>query len=221
MAARACVQPAKADSTFPRSALDGRVPSATHPSMRLLTPVRAFVLGLLMLACPAAAQSLGGPDHVKASLAAETQGAAPGATVYVALIQKIEPGWHTYWKNPGDAGLPPTIAWTLPTGWRAGDIVWPAPKRLPVGPLMNYGYEGEVILPVPIEAPADARPGQTAHLAADVQMLVCAATCVPQESKLALDLPVTAGAPPPDPTWGDAIARTLAAAPKDSGLAAT
>jgi thiol:disulfide interchange protein DsbD len=165
------------------------------------------------------AQTLG--EHVKAALAAETQGAAPGSTLYVAVIQKIEHGWHTYWRNPGDAGEPTTIAWTLPPGWRAGDIVWPAPKRLPVGPLMNYGYEDQAILATPIEVPADARPGQTVHIAAKVAMLVCADVCVPQDASLALDVPVTAGAAPADPTWGAAIARALAAAPKPSGLTAT
>src|ERR1700677_565932 len=91
--------------------------------------LRRFLAALLLplgLASVAQAQGLG-VQHVKASLAAETQGAAPGSTVYVALIEKIQPHWHTYWRNPGDAGQAPTIAWTLPAGWRAGDIVWPTP----------------------------------------------------------------------------------------------
>jgi thiol:disulfide interchange protein len=168
----------------------------------------------------ARAQSLG-IDHVKPLLAAQTQGAAPGSTLYVALVQKIDKGWHTYWRNPGDAGEPTKITWTLPPGWRAGDIVWPAPRRLPVGPLMNYGYEDQAILATPIEVPAGAKPGQTAHIAAKVSMLVCADVCVPQDADLTLDVPVTAGAAPTDPTWGAAIAKTLADAPKANGLTAT
>jgi thiol:disulfide interchange protein len=186
-----------------------------------------FHLGLLLAALfltavggLACAQSLGA-SHVTPLLAAETQGAAPGSTVYVALVQKIDKGWHTYWRNPGDAGEPTTIAWTLPSGWRAGDIVWPAPRRLPVGPLMNYGYEDQVILATPIEVPPDAKPGQSVHIGAKVAMLVCADVCVPQDATLALDLPVLAGAPPTDPAWGAAIATALAAAPKPSGLKAT
>jgi thiol:disulfide interchange protein len=182
--------------------------------------IAALALALVMGVVGARAQSLGG-DHVKAQLAAETAGAAPGSTLYVALVQQIEPRWHTYWRNPGDAGEPPTIAWTLPAGWRAGDIVWPAPKRLPVGPLMNYGYEGEVLLPVPIEVPANAPVGTTARLAAAVKMLVCAEVCVPQDASLSLDVPIVAGAPAAEPVWGAKIAATLAAAPKPSGLAAT
>ncbi len=191
--------------------------------MRRLPSLRAICLAALIafgLTGVAIAQPLG-PQHVRPVLAAETQGAAPGSTVYVALIQTIERGWHTYWRNPGDAGEPTRITWTLPAGWRAGDIVWPAPKRLPVGPLMNYGYEDKAILATPIEVPADAKVGQTAHLAAKVQMLVCADVCVPQDADLALDIPITAGAGAADPTWGAQIASALAAAPKQSGLAAT
>jgi thiol:disulfide interchange protein DsbD len=180
-------------------------------------------LAVLLAGCfagGAAAQSFG-PEHVKPVLAAETRGAAPGSTLYVALIQTIDKGWHTYWRNPGDAGEPTRIAWTLPVGWRAGDIVWPAPKRLPVGPLMNYGYEDRAILASPIEVPAGAKVGDTAHIAAKVQMLVCADVCVPQDASLTLDVPIVAGAAAADPTWGAAIAAALAAAPKPSGLAAT
>jgi thiol:disulfide interchange protein DsbD len=189
---------------------------------RLFAPLARLLLGAVVLACAttAVAQPFG-TTHVKPVLAAETQGAAPGSTVYVALIQTIDAGWHTYWKNPGDAGEPTRIDWTLPAGWKAGDIVWPAPKRLPVGPLMNYGFERQAILATPIEVPATATPGQMAHIVAKVAMLVCADVCVPQDAQLSLDLPVVAGAAPADPTWGAPIARALAAAPKEAGLAAT
>jgi thiol:disulfide interchange protein len=185
-------------------------------------PLRLFLAALAALAFGAAAhaQPLGQP-HVKATLAPQSDGAAPGSTLYVAVVQQIDKGWHTYWKNPGDAGEPTRIIWTLPAGWRAGDIVWPAPKRLPVGPLMNYGFEGEAVLASPIEVPVTARPGDVAHIAAKVEMLVCADVCVPQDASLTLDVPVVAGAAPPNPLWGPKIAAALAAAPKDSGLAAS
>jgi len=159
--------------------------------------------------------------HAVSELVAETSGAAPGSTVYLAVSQKLEAGWHTYWRNPGDAGEPTKIAWTLPPGWRAGDIVWPAPKRLPVGPIMNYGYEGGVLLPVPIEVPAGAKPGGSATLKAVVDYLVCAQVCVPGSATLSLTLPVVAGVPAADPRWGGPLARALSAAPKPAGLAAT
>jgi thiol:disulfide interchange protein len=193
--------------------------------MQRLAALKTFCLavaGLFLAAIAGAsqAQSLG-PQHVKPVLAAQTEGAAPGSTLYVALIQTIDKGWHTYWRNPGDAGEPTRITWTLPAGWRAGDIVWPAPKRLPVGPLMNYGYEDQAILATPIEIPASAKVGETAHIAAKAQMLVCADVCVPQDADLTLDVPITATGGPADPTWGATIANALTAAPKPSGLAAT
>ncbi|MGI8840139.1 MAG: protein-disulfide reductase DsbD family protein [Caulobacteraceae bacterium] len=159
--------------------------------------------------------------HVTSELVAQSAGAAPGGTVYVAVAQSLDRGWHTYWRNPGDAGEAAKIAWTLPAGWRAGDIVWPAPERLPVGPLMNYGYEGKVLLPIPIEIPVGAKPGASASLKAVVDYLVCAEVCIPGSATLTLNLPVVAGLPAADPRWGPAIAAALAAAPKPAGLAAT
>ena len=158
--------------------------------------------------------------HVAAELVAETTTARPGATVHVALHQRIEPGWHTYWRNPGDAGEPTTLAWTLPPGWTAGPIAWPAPGRFLAGPLMNYVYTGEVDLPVAIAVPASARPGQTATLKAEAQWLVCKDVCVPEHGELSLDLPVAAGAPQTNPDGGRAVAATLAALPKTAGIAA-
>ena len=191
------------------------------PLRLLLAVLFAAGVGLAAHAQPLPPGAGLGGDHVKATLAPQTDGAAPGSTLYVAVVQQIDKGWHTYWKNPGDAGEPTKITWTLPGGWRAGDIVWPAPKRLPVGPLMNYGFEGEAVLPVPIEVPASAKVGDVAHIAAKVQMLVCAEVCVPQDASLTLDVPVVAGAAPPNPLWGPRIAAALAAAPKEAGLAAT
>ena len=171
------------------------------------------------MALPAAAQPVN-TGHVQAELVAESQGIAPGQTIHVALRQQIEKGWHTYWRNSGDSGEATRITWTLPTGWQAGAFTWPAPRQLPVGPLMNYGYEGEVLLPVAITAPATAQPGQTIQLAAKAQFLVCAEICVPEDANLTLALPVTAGPAQPDPKWGKAITQTLAEAPKPAGLAA-
>ena len=98
-----------------------------------------------LAAMPAAAQINTGPK-VQPSLIGESGEIAPGQSVTVALEEDIAPGWHTYWSNPGEAGLPTEIKWSLPTGWKAGVIAWPYPKRLPVGPLMQYGYEGKVWL---------------------------------------------------------------------------
>ena len=159
-------------------------------------------------------------QHVEAELLSQTTGAAPGSTLYVALRQKITPGWHTYWRNPGDAGQATSLTWTLPTGWSAGDIVWPTPERFIAGPLMNYVFSDEVYLPVPITVPADAKPGQTVTLKAAADWLVCKDVCVPEDATLTLDVPVTA-APTTSPIAGKAITDALSAAPKPVGLKAT
>src|SRR5262249_42131926 len=135
---------------------------------------------------------------------------------WVALAEDIEPHWHTYWRNPGDAGEPTKITWTLPAGWKAGDIVWPAPKRLPVGPIMDYGYEGKVLLATPVQIPANARPGEQVTIKAAAALLVCAEVCVPADASVSLTLPVAA-MPTPDPLWGPQVAATLSAAPKPQG----
>ncbi len=158
--------------------------------------------------------------HAKTELVAETTGVAPGSTVWIATAQTFDKGWHSYWRNPGDAGEATSIKWTLPTGWRAGEIVWPTPRRLPVGPTMNYGYEDGVILATPVQIPADAKVGQSVTVAAVVNFLVCAEVCVPDTATVSLALPVVAGNLSPDPVWSARIAQTLAAAPKSGGLAA-
>jgi thiol:disulfide interchange protein DsbD len=157
-------------------------------------------------------------EHNLVELAPQTTAAAPGGTLYVALHQTIAPGWHTYWRNPGDAGQATSLTWTLPPGWKAGDIVWPTPERDQSGPIMNYVLTGDVYLPVPIEVPASARPGETVTLKAAVSWLVCKDICIPEDANLSLTLPVTAGMPASDPTFGGPISATLEAAPKPVGL---
>lgn len=186
-------------------------------SMRSLL---AALLGVFSLASafPAAAAPVD-TGHLEAELVPQ-QSAVPGGTIYVALRQKIDKGWHTYWRNPGDSGEATKAQWTLPAGWTAGEFVWPVPHRQSLGPLTNYGYSDEVLLPTPIQVPATAKVGETVTLKADVVFLVCADICVPEEASLTLTLPVTDQAQP-DPKWGDRIAAVLADAPKAAGLTAT
>lgn len=181
-----------------------------------------FLAGLLM-ALAFVGAALAAPvdtGHLVAELVPQAKGVAPGQTVQVALRQKIDKGWHTYWKNPGDSGEPTQIKWTLPPGWTAGEIAWPTPHRQPIGPLMNYGYADEVLLPVKITAPADARPGETVTLKAVAAFLVCADVCIPEEAQLTLELPVTARPAAADAKWGPAIDKALAAVPQPAGLTA-
>jgi DsbC/DsbD-like thiol-disulfide interchange protein len=143
----------------------------------------------------------GGPGPVKAQhLTAElvTLGPAiaPGGTQVVGLVLTLEEHWHVYWMNAGDSGEPPKIAWTLPAGITAGPMQFPIPQRLPLGPLMDFGYEDQVAFPVTISAAATMKPGPV-HLDAQVTWLVCAQVCLPGKAHLGLDLMVQPGAPLP------------------------
>jgi thiol:disulfide interchange protein DsbD len=133
--------------------------------------------------------------NVEVRLVPETPSVAPGGTVTVALEQKIRDGWHTYWRNVGDAGAAPEIVWQLPEGWKAGPFQWPYPKRIPTGPLMNFGYEDDVTLLLDLTAPADAPVGERVTLAAKVTVYVCSDICIPEESELSIALDI-AGATP-------------------------
>ncbi|WAC60022.1 protein-disulfide reductase DsbD family protein [Brevundimonas sp. SL130] len=204
--------------------------------MRAIAPL--FALCLLVLSggwISAAAQPVSRPaqtatpvsagprqaDNIEAELVSLSQWAAPGSTVVVAVRQEIAPGWHTYWRNPGDSGGPTTLDWRLPPGVKAGEIVWPLPSRQRLMSLVNYGYSGEVYLPVPIEVPASARPGTVLPLTADVLFLVCSdQMCVPVQMSLRLDLPIREGAPPLNPDHGAALEAVLAAAPRPAGIEA-
>jgi thiol:disulfide interchange protein/DsbC/DsbD-like thiol-disulfide interchange protein len=190
--------------------------------MRSILLAFAAVL-LLFPAAPALAAPVN-TGHIEAELVAQ-EAAVPGGTVFVAVRQKIADGWHTYWRNPGDAGSATKLGWTLPAGWKAGEIIWPTPKQLLEGAAPNqlgvYAYEGDVLLPTPVEVPASASPGQSVDLKVAVSFLVCAETCIPEDAVLTLSLPVTAGPPQPDAVWGPRIAATLAAAPRPAGLTAS
>jgi thiol:disulfide interchange protein DsbD len=169
--------------------------------------MRRFALAALALAAfGAAAAPVVRTAHVEAELVSATASAQPGQPVTMGLKLRMEPEWHTYWKNPGDSGLPTRIQWQLPPGWKAGDIEWPYPQKLPVGPLMNYGYEDEVVLLVPITPAADAREG-TADIKAHVEWLVCKDICIPEKGDLDFQLPVSKAPPRPEPRWQAHIER--------------
>ncbi len=129
------------------------------------------------------------PPLVQADLIADKAAVRPGETVTVALRQRIKPGWHTYWTNPGDSGEPTRIDWALPEGVTAGPIQWPTPGAIPVGPLVNFGYSGDILLLSDITIPASAT-GSSVDLAADAKWLVCEQICVPEEAALRLSLPL-------------------------------
>ncbi len=133
-------------------------------------------------------------DHIEAELVADISAVVPGQSFRAGLRLLPEYGWHTYWINPGDSGLPTTLDWHLPQGLSAGEIEWPYPQALPIGHLVNYGYEGEHLLPVTIDVADSLEPGTRVTLTVDAAWLVCEEICIPGDARLALDLEVVAGA---------------------------
>jgi DsbC/DsbD-like thiol-disulfide interchange protein len=134
------------------------------------------------------------PGNTEAELVAERVAVVPGQRFTVALRLRMNEHWHTYWKNPGDAGMPTNIKWQLPPGFEAGPIQWPAPQRIPVGRMVSYGYEGEVLLLVDIVAPRKLAAGGDVKLAARANWLECKEVCIPQQANLTLSLPVAKNA---------------------------
>ena len=156
--------------------------------------------------------AVGTGNHVAVSLIGETTNVVPGRPFQVALRQQIQPGWHTYWSNPGESGLPTTINWSLPRGFAAAAILWPTPERFKAGPVVSYGYEGEVLLPIILDVPNALRPDSTITLNAHVGWLACSDICIPEEADV--DLSVQVGETSrPDPLWAEAFAATRAKLP--------
>jgi thiol:disulfide interchange protein DsbD len=130
-------------------------------------------------------------DQVRAELLVHApQGIQAGKTFWLGLQIEHQPDWHTYWQNPGDSGLPTRLQWQLPAGLQAGDIAWPLPKKFPIGTLANYGYEGRLLLTVPVTVGADFRFPDTGPLTIGLQAewLVCRQECIPQEGRFTLNL---------------------------------
>ena len=129
----------------------------------------------------------------------------------------LEPGWHVYWQNPGDSGGPPTIAWHLPRGVTAGDIQWPAPERIEAGPIVNYGYQGEVVLPVPLRVAPEATAGFA--VGASIKWLVCRDMCLPGKADLELTLPLAADLGATAKSWAALVKGSLDLVPRKAPAA--
>jgi DsbC/DsbD-like thiol-disulfide interchange protein len=167
-------------------------PGVRHKRIRVLQVVVSLLAVLFASTVRDASADASG--NISVALLSERAAVEPGVPFYVGLRMTMRQGWHTYWKNPGDSGLPVRITWNLPEGFSAGPIEWPAPERLPEKALMSYGYGRDVLIPIEITPPK--------HLAADsvtiagkVEWLECKDICLPGSSALRLSLPVRPGPP--------------------------
>ncbi len=159
----------------------------------------SLLLVCALLAGPLASAQIqvvgdGGPgpvkaQHLTAELVSLAPAIAPGGTLDVGLVITLEEKWHVYWINAGDSGEPPRIHWTLPHGITAGPMQFPVPSRLPLGPLMDFGYEDEVAFPVKLTAAKNLKPGPV-HLDAKIDWLVCREVCIPGKAHLGLNLTI-------------------------------
>jgi thiol:disulfide interchange protein len=141
-------------------------------------------------------QTYQGKQLVKAELLADTNAIVPGKPFTVGLLLRMAPGWHTYWKFSGDAGLPTELKWKLPPGWKIGDIQWPIPlKTIDPGDIETYGYENEVLLMQEITPPSKL-DGLSAKLSTEANWLVCEKICIPGSAALQLDLPIASTSQP-------------------------
>ena len=170
-----------------------------HPTLSL----RLFPLLMLVILLPGAGASAASIPHGTVDLVAENQWIAPGRETYFGLNFQLEKGWHIYWMNPGDSGQPPRVQWHLPDGLSAGEIEWPAPRRLGASTIVDFGYDGAVMLLVPVRASSTVPANKTARIVAELNVLVCREICVPGKTQISLSLPIESAAPEPDTQGND------------------
>ena len=164
-------------------------------SPRLATYLIAWCL-IFGIAPHAFSQSYQGKQLVRTELLADTNAIVPGKPFTVGLLLRMAPGWHTYWKFSGDAGLPTELKWKLPPGWKIGEVQWPIPlKTIDPGDIQTYGYVDEVLLTQEVTPPPKIE-NSTIKLVADASWLVCEKICIPGSATLDLELPVSASSQP-------------------------
>ena len=172
-----------------------------RPLQRLLPTLFFIAFSALSISANAqltprqgAAGSIVTTPHVQAELVAQApEGVGPGKPLWLGLSITHQPDWHTYWKNPGDSGLPTQFEWQLPAGIDVGEIAWPVPRKIPIGNLANYGYEGTVLLPVPMTVTSAYAPGPLAREATftlHASWLACRKECIPEEGSFTLTVPL-------------------------------
>jgi thiol:disulfide interchange protein len=181
-----------------------------------LAVMLAVVALLLPAGLPAQAGGAGPADtpHLTVELVTQTTAIAPNHDFLAGLHFVIEPRWHIYWINAGDAGEPPRVDWRLPAGITAQGLQFPAPVRLPLGPLMDFGYEGQILLPVSMHAGPQLKPGRTVTLRGDVHYLVCSSVCLPGHATVARTVAVASRPGPPDPKTQPLFAAAQRALPR-------
>jgi len=166
----------------------GRMPTVSTTFFNALTALVLLVSSASALAQAPVSAVVTTPQMRAELMAHAPQGVQPGAPLWLGLQLQHQPGWHTYWRNPGDSGLATQLSWQLPTGMQAGGILWPLPQMITVGDMVNHGFENSVLLAVPVQISKTFKPGTTeVRLQAD--WLICKQECIPQSGQFVLKLP--------------------------------
>lgn len=197
---------------------DRRRPGGPRPARIALVP-DAFIAAVVALAAAGAlvapsiarGQSPDGATRVAAQILPSVRSIRPGEPFDVAIRLVVPSGWHIYWKNPGEIGVPTAVEWDLPAGFRVGPIRWPHPRREVVdGGLVTHVLDDdEVVLTATVRPPGGLTDGETATVAVDLRWGVCRDVCVPERTRLSIPLPVDRRSPQPHPR-GSAVAATAA-----------
>jgi DsbC/DsbD-like thiol-disulfide interchange protein len=159
--------------------------------VRSITILRlTLVLAILSIGASNAHAAAVPIPHGTVELIAENQTIAPGSRTDLGLHFTLEKGWHIYWQNPGDSGQSPRAEWKLPAGFKVGPMEWPAPQRLGTATIVDYGYNDEVTILVPLHSAAAEPAGQNAKIDADLKLLICKDVCIPGKAQVSLAIPV-------------------------------
>lgn len=156
---------------------------------------RALLIGLAWAAPVTVADAQPAPRRVAAlhtvvELLVDRQPDASTREWWMGLRFELERDWHVYWQNPGDSGGPPTVLWQPSAGVTIDEFQWPTPERIPLGPLMNYGYTNEVVLPFRVRVAKPVAEGT--RLEGQVKWMICHDVCIPGQSRLAITVPLGA-----------------------------
>lgn len=163
----------------------------TNPSHRKAAAALSLAAALLFVEAARAQSTGAGASPIEITLVSEARTIVPGKTFSVAIHQKMKPGYHTYWRNPGTIGLPTSIEWDLPEGFEAGEIQWPIPQMTKMAAYDVWGYEGEALLLIDISPPASLKPGASVTIKGKATWMCCGKQCYPGFDNLSVVLPVT------------------------------
>lgn len=152
--------------------------------------------------------------HGTVQLVSERNVLQPGGSMWIGLLFHLDKGWHIYWKNPGDSGEPPKVQWVLPLGFKVSELHWPAPIRLGAAPIVDYGYENQVLLMSTLDAPASSQKDSPATVVADVRYIVCREICIPGKAHLTLSVPLAANSALQFSEWHPLFQKTEAQFPR-------